>query len=197
MLESTLELYYRTAKEEEGVDGPMAVKVREIKKSIREYRRKSDAAEKKETPTRRSHYLFYDSVDEDVDESGPYDAPPPWDIESGLKNDAVLRDLVEQHKYATDEEEVKRLEKIIIDSMMKNMLQETKDEKEPTIDDDLEDDLEDDEIKKDEDSEDDWEDSDDDIEYIGIWERADAEAFELYDQAESRVSPKYHVRLVC
>lgn len=185
-------MYYRTAKEEEGVDGPMAVKVREIKKSIREYRRKSDVEGKeKATPIRRSHYLFYDSVDEDVDESHPYDFLPPWDVESELKNDASLRELVEQHKNATDDEEVKRLERVIIDAMMGNVLEKTKKEKEPTIDDDLEDD------NPEEEEEEDWEDEDDDIEYIGIWEKAEDEAFELYDQAECKILLNYYNRLGC
>lgn len=189
VMESTLELYYRTAKEEEGIDGPTAVKVREIKRSLRQYRRNSEG-KKRETPTRRSHHLFYDSVDEDVDKSYPYDILA-WDGGSGLTDQDItgMKELVEQHKNATSGVEVKRLERAIIDKMMKNIVEQTENEKkgkEPTIDDDLED------IEEDwEDENSDWENEDDDIEYIEIWEKTEDEAFELYDQAECELCFNY------
>jgi hypothetical protein len=199
ILEQTLDVYYRTAKEEEGFDGPLPFKIREIKKSLLEYRRKShEKREKRRKEIRRSRQLFYDSVDEDVDKLGPYDRLPSWPEEriGGLKEEDFegVKDLVERHKESTDAAEVKMLEDQIVDAMIKKWTLRDKEEKnkEPTLDDDIE---ENEEIwEGEEGSDEEWEDEDDDdsddddeddlFEYVGIWEKAEDENDELYEDAE-------------
>lgn len=167
----------------------MAASVRDIKMAIREYRRKSDAEGEKKARPKRSHYLFYDSVDEDVDKDHPYDSHNTWDIESSLKGDAGLRELAQQHKFATDEKEVERLEKILMEKMFSKIVEKMPKQREPTIDDDLED------------QEEDWEDAsdsywddgeDDHMEFLGIWDQAEQENDELYDQAEGNLLFEIH-----
>lgn len=186
-------MYYKTAKEEEGNSGETTVKIRELKKGIREYRRNADptARWRGGNPPRRSGQLFYDSVDETVDEMWAYDSLGPRG-----EDVAGVKDLIEQHKAATDEEEARRLEQAIIAAVVENIHLEVQ-SKEAAINDDLSDDEDfkndhKDDLKGDKEdwvddggSEGDWEDEDEeDDEYI--WEEAKYENIELYEQAEGK-----------